>query len=92
MDLCAGALECEYNKTFFDRNKNDCYIPNSTELTVRHDLTSDETRSTPGTTREVFPERFLQISGLSDGTDTDHYMEPDAQASSEQPNPTGQTP
>ena len=40
----------------------------------------------PGATRESYLETFLQTDGFCDGTDTDHYMEPEAAASSEQPN------
>ena len=51
-----------------------------------HDLANDKTCTIPGTIEECSPEIFPQADGLSEGNDTDHHMEPDAEASSEQPN------
>ena len=45
-------------------------------------------RTTPGTIREISPEIFLQTDRSCDGTDTDHYMQPDVDTSVEQPDPT----
>ena len=44
--------------------------------------------STPGTIRETFPETILQTDRSYDGTDTDHYMQHDADTSLGQPDPT----
>ena len=59
---------------------------------MRHDLPNDETCTTPGTTQQGSPEIFIHTDEGSDGTDTDHYMEPDAEANSELLNPTDVNP
>ena len=62
--------------------------PVSPELTIRSEKAADETKSTSGTTRESSPEIITQTDRSYDGTDTDHYMQPDADASAEQLDPT----
>ena len=49
-------------------------------------------RSTPGTIRENSPESIPQADRSYDGTDMDHYMQPDADTSVEQPDPTTANP
>ena len=49
-------------------------------------------RSTPGTIREICPIIIPQPDRTYDGTDTDHYMQPDADASVEQLDPTPTNP
>ena len=87
-DLYARARECEYEKPLFDSDYNNLLTPNSPEITVRSEEEANEMRSTPGTVRENFPENIPQADGSYDGTDTDHYMQPDADTSVEQPDPT----
>ena len=41
-------------------------------------------KNSPGTIREKSPEIFPQTDRSCDGTDTDHYMQPDADTSVEQ--------
>ena len=59
---------------------------------MRQDLANDEISTFPGTIQEGSPEFFHQTDGLGGGTDTYHHMEPVAEASSEQPNPTNANP
>ena len=49
-------------------------------------------KSTPGTKRENLPEIFPQTHRSFDVTDTDYYMQPDADTSVEQPGPTPTNP
>ena len=46
-----------------------------------------KTCSTPGKARERSPKSSSHKDGSYDGTDTDHYIEPDAEKSADQPNP-----
>ena len=59
-------------------------IPKSPELTVRSEQTVDETRSTQGTIQEDSSEILPHTDEIDDGTDTDHYMQPDADTTVEQ--------
>ena len=56
-------------------------------MTVRSEKTADESRSTPGTIRESCPEIIPRVDRSCDGTDTDHYKQPDADTSVEQFDP-----
>ena len=67
-------------------------IPNPPEVTVRSDKAADETRNTPGPTRENSPENIPQVDNSCDGTDMDHYMQPDPDTSVEQIDPTPTNP
>ena len=49
-------------------------------------------RSTPGTIRENSPKIIPQTDRSDDGTDTDHYMQPDADTTVEQIDPTPTNP
>ena len=49
-------------------------------------------RSTPGTVRENSPENIPQADGSYDGTDTDHYLQRNADTSVEQPDSTPTNP
>ena len=53
--------------------------PNPREVTVKSDHTNAEMCNTPGTALERFTEFSLQPDGAYDGTDLDHFMEPDAE-------------
>ena len=63
-------------------------IPNSPEVSARPEEAADETRSTPGTIQEDSLEMLPHTLDIDDGTDTDHYMQPDADTSVEQIDPT----
>ena len=67
-------------------------IPNSPEVTVRLEEPADETRSTPGTTQEDSSDILPHTDEMGDGTDMDHYMQPDADNSVEQIDPTPTNP
>ena len=56
-DLYARAWECENDKPIVDSDRDIMVIPNSPEITVRSEKAADETRNTPGTTRE-FPRNY----------------------------------
>ena len=65
------------------------YLP---EITVGHDLLNDEMCTVPGTIQDNSPEILPHTDEVGDATDTDHYMEPDAEANSEQLRPTDVNP
>ena len=87
-DLYARAWEFEYDKPIFDSDRDNMVIPNSPEVSVRPEKTADETRSTPGTIQEDSSEILPHTNDIDDGTDADHYMQPDADTSVEQIDPT----
>ena len=84
----ARACECEYDKPIFDSDRDNMVIPNSREVTVRSEQANDETRSTPGTIQKDSSEILPHTHGIDDETDTDHYMQRDADTSVEQIDPT----
>ena len=86
--LYARAWECEYEKPIFDSDYNNLVTPNSPQITIRSEEAADEMRSTPGTIWENSPETIPQPDRSYDGTATDHYMQPDADTSVEQLDPT----
>ena len=67
-------------------------IPNPPESTVRSEEAANETRSTPGTIQEDSSETLPHTDVIGDGTDTDHHMQPDADTSVEQIDPTPTNP
>ena len=77
-DLYARAWESEY-ETPNDNSQHEPDNMNTPEITVRHDLPNDKTRTIPGTVREDSPEIFPRTDEIGDGTDTDYYMGPDAE-------------
>ena len=83
-DLYARAWYSEYETSTFDNGPHEPDNINSPKITVLHDLANDETCTIPGTIRESSPEISTQADEVDDGTDTDHYMEPDAETNSEQ--------
>ena len=83
--LYARAWECEYDEPIFDSDYNNLVTPNSPEIRERSKEAADETRSTPGTIRENSLEIIRQTERLCDGTDTDHYLQPDADTTVEPP-------
>ena len=78
-DLYARAWESEYETPIFDNGQHEPDRDNSPEVTVRHDLPNDETCTIPGTIQEHSPEIIPHTNEIGDGTDTDHYKEPDAE-------------
>ena len=59
--------------------------PNSNEIAVQSDFSTQEIRNTPGTTHACSSEIFPQTDEVSDVTDTYPHMEPDVEEKSKQP-------
>ena len=91
-DLYARAWECEYDKPILDSDCDNMVIPTSPEVTVRRAEAVNETRSTPETIQEDSLEIVPHTDEIYDGTNTDHYMQPDADTSVEQSDPTPTNP
>ena len=91
-DLYARAWESEYETPIFDNGLHEPSSDNSREFTMRHDSPYDERCIIPGTIQEDSPEILPHTDEVGDGTDTDHYMEPDAEANSEQLSPADVNP
>ena len=91
-DLYATAWECEYDKPIIDSDRDIMVISNSPEVSVRPEEAANETRSTPGTIQEDSSKILSHTDDMDDGTDTDHYMQPDADTSVEQIDPTPTNP
>ena len=87
-DLYAGAWESEDETPIFDSGQHEPDSDNSTEITVRRVLQNYETFTIPGTIPGDSPEILPHTDEIIDGTDTDHYMELDAETSSERLIPT----
>ena len=83
---------CENDKPIFDSDLDNMVISNSPEISLRHEEAADETRSAPGTIHEDPSEILPHTRDIDDGTDTDHYMQPDADTSVEQIDPTSTNP
>ena len=83
-DLYARAWEYDYEQPIFDAENNNTTPPNSQEIPIHFDFSTEEMRNTPGATHECSPEVFLQTDELSDVTDMYPHMQPDVEASSEQ--------
>ena len=66
--------------------------PNSPKVTVPSEQADDETRSTPGTIQKDSSEVLPHTHDIDDGTDTDHYMRPDAATSVQRIDPTPTNP
>ena len=91
-DLYARAWECENDKPIFDSDCDNLVSPNSPEVTVRSGEAADETRSTPGTIQVDSSDILPHAVEIDDGTNTDHHMQPDADKSVEQIDPTPTNP
>ena len=87
-DLYARSWECGYEKRIFDSDYNNPVAPNSPQISVQSEEVADEMKSTSGTIRENSPEITPQADRSYDATDTDHYMQLDADTSVERPDPT----
>ena len=90
--MYARAWECEYEKPVFDSDYINLVTPNSPEITIRSEEAADKMRSTAGNIREKSPELIPQTYSSNYRTDTDHYMQLDANTSVEQPDPTPTNP
>ena len=84
-DLYATAWEYDYEQPVFDAENNNTAPYNPQEVPVQSDFSTEGMRNTPGTTHEFSPEIFPQTDDVSDVTDTYPHMEPDVEASLEQP-------
>ena len=91
-DLYARAWESEYETPNFDNSQYEPDNDNSPEITVRHDLPNGETFTTPRTIQKDSREIFPHTGEIGDGTDTDHYMEPDAEVDVDPFSPTDVNP
>ena len=87
-DLYARAWECEYDEPIFDSDYNNLATPRPPEITIRSEQTADQMRSSPGTIPVNSPEIIPQSDGSCDGRDVDHDMQPHADTSVEQLDPT----
>ena len=83
-DLYARAWEYNYEQPVFDAENKNAAPPNSQEVSVQSDFSTEEMRNTPGTTHECSPEIFSQADEVTDVTDTYPHIELDAESSSEQ--------
>ena len=84
-DVYARAWEYDYEQPIFDAENSSAAPPNSQKKPVQSDFPTEEVRNTPGTTHECSPEVFPQTDKVSDVTDTYPHIEPDVEASLEQP-------
>ena len=84
-DLYARAWEYDYDQPIFDNEKVNAVPPNSQEIPVQSDFSTEEMRNTPGKPHVCSPEIFPNTDELGDVTDTCPHMEPDVETSSEQP-------
>ena len=75
-DLYARVWEYDYEQPIFDAENSNATPPNSQEIPVQSDFSTEEMRNTPGTTHECFPEICSQTEELSDVTGTYPQMEP----------------
>ena len=85
-DLYARAWECDYEQPIFDAENYNATPPNSTEIPIQSDISTEKTRNTPGTAHECSPQNFPPREKVCDVTDTYPDMEPDVEITSEQPN------
>ena len=83
-DLYARAWEYHYEQPIFDAENNNATQPNSHEIQVQSDFSTEERKNTPGRTHECSPEILPQTDEGSDVADTYPHTEPDVEPSSEQ--------
>ena len=84
-DLYARAWEYEYDQPLFDNENDNAVPPNSKEILVQSDFSTEEKKNTPGKPHVCSPEIFPNTDKLGDVTDTCPHMESDVETSSEQP-------
>ena len=63
-DLYARAWECDYEQLIFDGENKNGTPPNSLEIPVQSDVSTEEMRSTPGLTHQCSPKIFPQNGRL----------------------------
>ena len=73
-DLYARSWECEYETPIFDAENKNATPPNSPENPVQSDLSTEETKYTPGTPQESSPENLLRTAKICDVIDAYPYM------------------
>ena len=83
-DLYARVWEYDYEQPILDPENKNVAPPNSHEIPIQSDFSTEEMRNTPGTAQEYSPESLNQTDEGSDVTDTYPRMEPDAESGSEQ--------
>ena len=88
-DFHARAWEREYKQPTFDSDHEETKIYKSPKTAVRFDLANNETTIIPGNISTFI---FAQAERSFEATDTDHYLEPDAETSLDQTNPTRTNP
>ena len=86
--MYARPWESEYEMPNFDNGQHEPDSDNSPEITVRHDIPNNGTCKIPGNIQEDCLEILPHKDEIGEGTDTDHYVEPDAEANSEHLSPT----
>ena len=91
-DLYARAWEREYERPTFDNNHDIAVKTISPNIVIESDRADNEKSTIPGTIQNYSTQLFPQTEGLTDRINTDHYMEPDAERSVEQPTPTPTNP
>ena len=84
-DLYARPWEYDYEQPHFDAENKNTTPPKSHEFPVESGFLSEAMRNTPGTAHECSSESFTETDEISEVTDTYPHMEPDVEASSEQP-------
>ena len=84
-DFYARVWESDYGQPIFHAENTNTTPPNSHEIPVHFDFSTEEIRNTPGTAHECSPEVFFQTDEVTDVTDTYPHIEPDVEPSSEQP-------
>ena len=84
-DLYARAWEYDFEQPIFDAESDNEAPTNSQEISLQSDFSTEEMRNTPGNPHVCSPDIFPSSDQLDEVTDTCPHMEPDVQASSEQP-------
>ena len=84
-DLYDRAWGYDYEQKIFEAENKNTTPPNSHEIPVQSDFSTEEMKNTPGTAHGCSPQIFPQRDEVSDVTDTYPHMEPDVEARSEQP-------
>ena len=84
-DLYARVWEYDYDQLIFDNENDNAVPPNSREILVQSDFSTEELRNTPGKPHVCSREIFPCTDEVSDVTDMCPHMEHDVESSSEQP-------
>ena len=82
-DLYARASEFDYDQLIFDNENDNAVPPNSQEILVQSDFSTEEMRNTSGKPHVCSPEIFPCTDEVSDVTDMCPHMEPDVESSSD---------